>query len=139
MRSYLSFTLIALSFALSQTVNSRKSINSKCNSNISTFGDSTLLYSLKDVNIKRYIGLPVDSFLIEKSISKYQSYSFMEEPPRLMLNYSKNLWIDIFVSDIFYSTNPNDPSKWDFSKFRTQKIQEIRIVYQRETIKKARL
>lgn len=101
----------------------------KKNEIVSLDSDSILYKKLREVNKQRFIGLIVDSFLVAETIGNYKSYMFMEEPPRLLVYYAKNLWIDIYVSDFIHIKNPNDPLRWNFSEFKKEKIARIDLVY----------
>jgi hypothetical protein len=137
MRIYNEILLILISVFCLQFTSSNSSSGCKKNNEVlSVDSDSIVLKKLKHVDKQRFIGLVVDSFLSEETIANYKSFRFMEEPPRLLVYYAKNLWIDIYVSDFIYIKNPNDPLRWNFSEFKKEKIARINLVYYDKVIEK---
>lgn len=125
--------LFAFDFKSKDTINAAEFIVS-----FNVQNDSTLLKQLERINKKEFIGKSVEVFPKDKTVSKYISYFFVDEKPgllsHLVLNYSNNLSIEVFVKDYKYVKQFNINRNWSFIKFKKEKIGEIHIVYLDNTV-----
>lgn len=124
--------IFSLQFTSSNTFKGCKNNNGI----VSADSDSILYKKLKEVSKQRFIGVVVDSFLMAETIANYKSHMFMEEPPRLLVYYAKNLWIDVYVSNFIHIKNPDDPLRWNFSEFKKERIARIDLVYYGKVVEK---
>lgn len=96
-------------------------------------GDSILLQKLKNLDKKKFVKKSVGTFLKDPLIAKYSSHLFSDEPPGrlqyMTIIFTKNLYIQVYVSDYKYVERFNINRNWNFEKFKKEKVRELRLYY----------
>ena len=100
--------------------------------------DSLLIENLKQANLKKYIGLPIDSFLKAPALSNYVTSRFIDEPTGylnyLYLKYSDKVGIKIYARDLRHVQKYDIKSQWNLSDFSKEFLSEIVLINDRNII-----
>jgi hypothetical protein len=133
------FVFSPIIFLLFQLAFNKDGCGSKSNANES-INDSVILQKLKLVDKEKYIGLTVDSFLKEETISKFKNHTFIDHPfgelSYLSLEYAKEIRIEILVEDYKYIIPYNGKRDWNLSVYRKERITIIWLYNGRQQIEK---
>jgi hypothetical protein len=131
------FIFFPITFLFFQLAFTKDGCRSKANVQES-IDDSLLLQKLKLIDKRKYIGLTVDSFMKEETISKFKDHAFIDHPfgylSYLFLEYSKEIHIDILVNDYKYIIPYNIKRDWTLSVYRKEKIEIISLYNGRQLI-----
>jgi hypothetical protein len=125
-------TVLLLQLTVSNDNCSKKSVNQPA------LDDSTFLLKVKQLDIKKYLDLPIDSFMKTELISQYTTYRFIDEPPGnlsyLFLRYSDNIHINILVKEFKYVTQYNTKLDWKLEDFKKEKAGIISVFNGRKLV-----
>ena len=104
----------------------------------SPFNDSLLIENLKHTDLKKHIGLPIDSFLKAPTVSNFSTYQFIDEPTGylsyLYLKYSRRVGIKVYAQDLRHVQKFDIKSQWKLSDFSRELLTEIILINDRKII-----
>lgn len=94
---------------------------------------------VNNFNYSDYIGKPIKNLLNVEPIKRYKKYSFIDRKSfvlsGLMIGFTDEVFIDIYVADIRFQPAFNNKRNWSFRKLQKEKISKIKVYNGRKVLK----